>query len=116
VTLLSRNRIRNGEILIRTAKNGKAVKLPVHPELQSALDTLPPPREASDTCQFFFWSGNGSERAFIRDATRTMATVFTKSGLDGVCSHRSRPLTRMAASAPRGFPSRLYPGASSAKE
>jgi integrase len=87
---LKRNRIRNGEIFIRTAKNGKPVKLPVHPELQAALDILPWPREGDENCPYFFWSGNGSERAFIRDVTRTMATVFKESGVKGAISHRFR--------------------------
>jgi len=41
VATLERDRIRDGEIFIRTTKNGKTVKLPVHPELQAALDILP---------------------------------------------------------------------------
>ena len=91
VALLRRDRIRGGEILVRTAKNGKPVKLPVHPELQSALDVLPNPRAAEgQECPYYFWSGNGSTRAFIRDVTRTMASVYAASGVAGACSHRFR--------------------------
>ncbi len=39
VALLERNRVRDGEIFIRTTKNGKPVKLPVHANLQVALES-----------------------------------------------------------------------------
>jgi hypothetical protein len=44
VATLWRDRIRDGEIFLRTTKNGKPVKLPLHPELRAALDLLPMPR------------------------------------------------------------------------
>ena len=90
IALLEKNRVRNGEIFIRTAKNGKPVRLPVHRDLQAALDLLPAPRQGGPDCRYFFWSGNGSARAFIRDITRTMATVYAASGVPGACSHRFR--------------------------
>ena len=37
-----------------------------------------------------FWSGNGSTRAIIRGAPRTMATVFRASEVKGTCSRRFR--------------------------
>jgi integrase len=49
VALLKRERIKHGEIFLRTAKNGKPVKLPVHADLQAALDILPLPRGAQGT-------------------------------------------------------------------
>jgi len=91
VALLEKDRVRNGEIFIRTAKNGKAVKLPVYTELQKALDVLPLPKGADgQECPYFFWSGNGDPRTFVRDVTRTMSTVFKLSGVTGACSHRFR--------------------------
>jgi hypothetical protein len=69
--------VRDGEIFIRTTKNGKNVKLPVHADLQAALDVLPLPHAADGPdCPFFFWSGRGDRRTFVRDVTRTMSTVF----------------------------------------
>jgi site-specific recombinase XerD len=91
VAMLERNRIRDSEIFVRTTKNGKAVRLPVHPDLKAALDILPVPRDAEGPdCRYFFWSGHGSQRAFVRDVTRTMATVYQASGVPGACSHRFR--------------------------
>lgn len=40
--------------------------------------------------RYFFWSGNGTKRSMIRDATRTMAAVFEKSGVPGAHAHRFR--------------------------
>ncbi len=91
VATLERNRVRGGEIFVRTTKNGKAVRLPVHADLQAALDVLPLPRGAKGLeCPYFFWSGNGSRLAAIRDLTRTINTAFKASGVSGACSHRFR--------------------------
>ncbi len=90
VSTLERDRVRDGEIFVRTTKNGKIVKLPVHPDLQAALGLLPVPRGGGDGCPYFFWSGNGSTRAMVRDATRTVSAVFRKAGVAGACSHRFR--------------------------
>jgi hypothetical protein len=60
-------------------------------ELQFALSVLPVPRgAASSECKYFFWSGNGTTRAVFRDVTRTLATVYKASGVEGACSHRFR--------------------------
>jgi len=90
VATLRRDRIRDGEVFLRTAKNGKPVKLPVHPDLQMALDILPLPRGAGQGCPYFFWSGNGSVRSLIRGATETLAAVYKASGVLGASSHRFR--------------------------
>lgn len=55
VATLEKARVNDGEILVRTTKNGKPVRLPVHPELQKALDLVPVPRGAdSANCPYFF--------------------------------------------------------------
>jgi integrase len=65
VATLERDRVRNGEIFVRTTKEG--------PE-----------------CPYFFWSGNGTRLAVIRDVTRTLAAAFKASGVVAACSHRFR--------------------------
>jgi integrase len=91
VATLKRDRLRSGEILVRTTKNGKPVKLPLHSDLQAALDVLPLPRGAdSADCPYLFWSGKGTHKAVVRDVTRTLAAVFKASGVEGACSHRFR--------------------------
>src|SRR5215475_6874695 len=55
------------------------------------LEVLPLPRGADGLdCPYFFWSGNGDRQTFVRDVTRTLATVFKASGVPGACSHRFR--------------------------
>jgi integrase len=90
VATLAKDRIRDGEIYLRTMKNGKVVKLPVHPELQAALDVLPEPIGSNGESKYLFWSGNGTKRSMVRDATRTMTTVFKASGVIGAHAHRFR--------------------------
>jgi len=70
-------------------KNGNPVRLPIHPDLAAALDGLPAPRGESDS-RHFFWSGHGSARSMVRDATRTLRAVFKASGVPGACAHRFR--------------------------
>jgi site-specific recombinase XerD len=91
VATLEKNRVRNGEIFVRTTKNGKPVRLPVPTDLQKAFDVLPLPRGTDDPeCPYFFWSGHGGTQAVIRDARRTLEAVYSKSGVEGACSHRFR--------------------------
>jgi len=90
VALLEKGRVRNGEIHVRTLKTGKAVWLPVHPELRAALETLPEPRGADGSSGYFFWSGNGAPESAVRDVKRTLAAVFRKSGVVGAHPHRYR--------------------------
>jgi integrase len=90
VALLAKDRIRDGEIYLRTMKNRKVMKLPVYPELQSALAALPEPKGSTGESKYFFWSGNGTVRSMVRDATRTMAAAFKASGVPGAHAHRFR--------------------------
>jgi site-specific recombinase XerD len=90
VATLAKDRVRNGEVYLRTMKNGKVVKLPAPAELVKALELVPVPRGASGECRYFFWSGNGTTRAAIRDTTRTLAAVFKASGVTGAHAHRFR--------------------------
>jgi integrase len=90
VALLARDRVHNGEIYLRTLKSGKVVRLPVHPELEKALAIVPAPRGAEGEPRYFFWSGNGTNRAAVRDATRTLAAVFKASEVPGAHAHRFR--------------------------
>jgi integrase len=88
---MERSRIQGGEIFVRTTKNGKQVRLPLHGDLQTALAVLPLPRGADGpNCPYLFWSGHGSRRAFITVAGRSVAAVFEASGVAGACSHRFR--------------------------
>ena len=88
VALLSKDRVQDGQINVRTMKTGQCVWLPVHPELQAALDILPAPRGGD--AGYFFWSGNGAKDSMVRAAERTLTAVFTASGVVHAHAHRFR--------------------------
>ena len=90
VATLERSRIRDGRIYLHTMKTGQAVMLPLVPELAAALDIVPVPRATIGDSKYFFWSGNGSTAAAIRDVTRTLTNVFEKSRVPGAHAHRFR--------------------------
>jgi integrase len=89
VALLAKDRVRGGEINVRTMKSGQCVWLPVHPELQAALDALPAPRGCTQST-YFFWSGNGAADSMVRAAERTLSTVFTRAEVKDAHAHRFR--------------------------
>ena len=89
VALLAKDRVRDGEINVRTQKSGQVVWLPIHPELQAALNALPAPRGCTDS-EYVFWSGNGQADSMVRAAERTLSAVFLKSEVQGAHAHRFR--------------------------
>ena len=90
VATLARDRVREDRIYLYTMKNGKPVFLPIPAFLREALDGLPTPKGTEGKSKYFFWSGNGTTRAFIRGVTRTLARVFELSMVDGAHAHRFR--------------------------
>ena len=53
VATLARDRVRDGGIFLHTVKSGGQVMLPVPVELQAALDSVPPPRDARADCPYY---------------------------------------------------------------
>ena len=90
VATLARDRVRKDRIYLYTMKNGKPIFLPIPSILQDALTSLPVPRGTKGESKYFFWSGNGTTRAFIRGVTRTLARVFELSEVEGAHAHRFR--------------------------
>jgi integrase len=90
VALLERSGVREGQIFVRATKNGKPIFLPLPAVLLDALEQLPRPRAAEGESKYYFWSGNGSESADIRDTDRTMRRVYKISGVPGAHNHRFR--------------------------
>jgi integrase len=88
VALLARDRVKDGQINVRTMKTGQCVWLPVHPELQAALTMLPAPRGGE--AGYFFWSGNGARDSMVRAAERTLTAVFKASEVTHAHAHRFR--------------------------
>ncbi|MCX6628150.1 MAG: hypothetical protein NTW28_11050 [Candidatus Solibacter sp.] len=92
VALLSKDRVQDGQINVRTIKTGQRVWLPVHPELQAALNILPAPRGGD--AGYFFWSGNGAKDSMARAAERTLTNGDVRCRKRG-----ARPRTPLPAHA-----------------
>ncbi|HLJ13433.1 MAG TPA: site-specific integrase [Bryobacteraceae bacterium] len=90
VATLARDRVRDGQIFVRTLKTGGMVYLPVPDDLQTALEALPDPRGAGSEPRYFFWNDITSKRAVVGIAERTMAAVFKKSKVPDAGAHRFR--------------------------
>ncbi len=90
VATLSRDRVRDGRILVRTKKTGDTVYLPVWSDTQAGLDALPLPRGTGSEARYFFWNEASSRRAVVGIAERTLAAVFKKSEVANAHAHRFR--------------------------
>ncbi len=91
--LLRRDQIHDGRLVVRRAKNGKPICVPVMLDLQAALEAVPVPRTAQDpSCPYFFYNGRDDipiEYA-QRSAEGTMKAVFKRSGITNAKTHRFR--------------------------
>ena len=91
VAMLSRDHLRDGQILLRTMKTGGTVYLPIPSELQDALECLPPPRGIGENPTHFFWNpATMTRRCVVGIAERTLAAAFKKSGVPSAHAHRFR--------------------------
>lgn len=89
---LRRDRVTDGQILIRAQKNGSTVWAPLYPEVADALDRLPVPRNAPASAPYYFWAGEQSSTAvnFVKTMERTLKSVFDASGVANAHAHRFR--------------------------
>jgi integrase len=60
---LTRDKISNGHLTLRTTKNGKRVSIPIHPEMTKAI--------AKIDGYFLFWSGHGTVKSQVSCWERT---------------------------------------------
>jgi integrase len=79
---LSRDKVADGKITLRTEKNGKRVSLPMHPDIAHSLAKI-------QNGEFYFWSGNGKVSSAVSDWERTLTRLG--KGLGFPCyAHRWR--------------------------
>lgn len=81
VVLLHRSKVSDTHIVVRTQKNGKPVKLPLHPEMKQALDSM--------KGEYFFWSGSGNPKSCVGDWQRTLRRLGVLAGVH-IHAHRWR--------------------------
>lgn len=90
VATLRRDEIRDGMLDRGRRKTGEIVRIPLPSVLIDTFHALPIPRGAAGESTYFFWSGNGTVRSAQRDITRTLAQVFTLSGVPNAHAHKFR--------------------------
>ncbi|OFW39831.1 MAG: hypothetical protein A3J28_10830 [Acidobacteria bacterium RIFCSPLOWO2_12_FULL_60_22] len=88
--IVSRDPVQSGEILIYTQRAETPVWIPLHPEVERALELLPLPRGAEAGCRYFFWNGRMGRRALLGIAERTLHRVVQLSGVAHAPAHRLR--------------------------
>jgi integrase len=64
---LSRSKIVDGQITLRTEKTGKRVSIPMHPDIAEGLKNI--------GGEYFFWSGNGKVSSAVSDWERTLTRL-----------------------------------------
>ncbi|HTC64956.1 MAG TPA: tyrosine-type recombinase/integrase [Candidatus Saccharimonadales bacterium] len=84
VVTLSRDKIHEGRLFLRTAKTGTAVKLPLPPVCLEALATIPARN------QYYFWSGQGLPKTRVTNYQYALKKVFAKANVAGGHHHRFR--------------------------
>ena len=80
---LEESKIVDGQITIRTTKNGKRVSIPLHPEAREALEKI------KNGNRFYFWSGEGTVKSAVSAWERTMKRLYRICGFRAHC-HRYR--------------------------
>ena len=88
--MLRRDAVRDGYVVVRRAKNGKPVKVPVAFDLTAALEAVPLPWGAEPDCEYYFMTPGRDPDGAVRRAIRTMASVFRRAGIRNGKTHRFR--------------------------
>jgi integrase len=76
VTLERKSLDERGALLLRRAKTGVPVFVPLPPAVVAALRSLP-----SHNPAYFFWSGNGDPRSAVQGYERSFRKLFRLAGL-----------------------------------
>ena len=66
VATLERDRVRDGRIFLHALKNGAALRLPLWPDGEQALEIVPMPMGAQPNCKYYFWTGLGDRDGHIK--------------------------------------------------
>lgn len=80
---ISRDRIEDGTLILRTEKTGTLVRVPLPQSVIDALAACPGPR-------YPFWSGNGKRKSVVTDWQRAMTRLFKIANVHGAHAHRFR--------------------------
>jgi hypothetical protein len=81
--MLSRDRIKDGRLMLRTAKTGTVVHLPLPPSVIQALDACPGK-------PYPFWTGVSKPKSAAFVWQRSLAKLFKLAGIQDAHAHRFR--------------------------
>ena len=82
----NRERImQDGSIFLYMSKTSEPVSIPMHPELQAALDRITP-----NAAGYYFWSGESEITTATDNWRRRFEQVFKRAGIEGAHPHRFR--------------------------
>lgn len=78
---LSKQRIDNGVLRLRTAKTGTDVRVPLPPSVLKALEAIP-------ATHYYFWSGTSTKKACVGDYQRAFKKLYKLAGVENGHAHR----------------------------
>jgi integrase/recombinase XerD len=81
---LSKERIKDGVLTLRTAKTGTDVRIPLPSNCIAALE------EAGASNGFYFWSGHGTKKSCVGDYQRAFKRLYELANVTGGHAHRWR--------------------------
>jgi integrase len=82
---LRKDSLKDGKLLLRTAKTKVQVWLPVPPEVVSALENCPGPSQ-----EFFFWTGESNPKSSVGNWQRSLRKLFKLARITAGHAHRFR--------------------------
>jgi integrase/recombinase XerD len=85
VVTLTRDKIVDGRLFLRTAKTGTQVRVPLPPQCLEALAAIP-----VGSGPYYFWSGFGSPKTRVANWQHALTKVFKLAKIDHGHAHRFR--------------------------
>jgi integrase/recombinase XerD len=80
---LTKQRITDGVLTLRTAKTGTPVRLPLHPDALTALAAI-------QSGHYYFWFGHGKTKSCVGDYQRAFKTLYELAEVENGHAHRWR--------------------------
>ena len=85
VTFHRDRRRRDGSLFLYMSKTNEPVSVPMHPQLESALEAIEP-----NSAGYYFWSGESEIATATDNWRRRFEQVFKRAGIQGGHPHRFR--------------------------
>jgi integrase/recombinase XerD len=84
VVTLTKDKIQDGRLFLRTAKTGTHIRLPLPPECLDALSAV------TTKGQYYFWSGQGNPKTRVANYQHALKQVFENAKIARGFAHRFR--------------------------